>query len=100
MIDAQDEWDGSARILGGMTGSEVARAVVVLKNGKRITIHPRRLSNRLRKRHTWLRAIRYFVRYYPPGSPAASIRLFSATHRLLYKGHFFEGGIEAIGVIG
>jgi hypothetical protein len=68
--------------------------VLTTNKGSHVTIHPKLPPRRLRKRFIWLRNMRYFIRYYPPGQHVRVARLFNSQGDLLYKARGWEGGFE------
>jgi hypothetical protein len=48
-----------------------------------IVVHPKLPPPALRERFVWLRNVRYFVRYYPPGEHVRVARLLNAQGELI-----------------
>lgn len=92
-IEASDDLleDGSYRVVSGTVNGEVARVVFTLSNNKRLAIHPKSPSERLRRKVAWLHNARYFVDYYLPEAFITGVATFSATGQLLYRDKTFEG---------
>lgn len=82
--------DGSDRVFSGMVEGEAVKLVATLSNDKRLVIHPKLPSAKLRRNVGWLRGIRYFVSYYPPEGFVTAVRTFDRAGTLLYRDRTFE----------
>lgn len=89
--DDQESLDGTERVVSGFTGREVVTVAMAMSDGKRVEVHPKFPSKKLRRNFVWLRSFRYFVRYYPPGSAVESVSLFNKAGVLLYRTSLKEG---------
>lgn len=97
-IDARDESSNSERVFGGAVGGRVTRIVVQLSNGGPLTIRPELPAQRLRKKFVWLRNVRYAMRFYPAGSHATKVTLYSADGKVVEKLSPIEGAFAGPGV--
>jgi hypothetical protein len=82
-INAQDESAGSSRVFYGAVGKRVKSVGLTMSKGGRVVVHPKLPPLALRRRFVWLRNVRYFVRYYPPGDHVQTARLLNAQGGLL-----------------
>lgn len=91
MIQAQDEGTDSGRVRYGAVGVGVRKVVLTMSNGDQVLIHPKLFPLSMRERFSWLRGVRYFLRYYPAGEHVRVARLFDATGGLVRDERGSEG---------
>lgn len=91
-VDASDNLlsDGSDRVFSGFVGGEVTRVLVTLSNNKHLVIHPKLPPPKLRRGVTWLRNLRYFVRYYRPEGFVTGVASFDRSGLLVSRDKSFE----------
>jgi hypothetical protein len=94
-ISARDENDGSVRTFYGAAGERVRTIVLMMSNGENLTIHPKLPRMQFRKRFVWLRNMRYFVRYYPPGHHVRAATLLNSRGEVIEKRGGEEGSFDA-----
>jgi hypothetical protein len=90
-IGARDESSNSERVLGGMVGGRVARIVVQMSSGGPLTIQPKLPAKKLREKFVWLRNVRYAMRFYPAGSHATKVTLYTADGKVVERVSAIEG---------
>jgi len=83
--------DGSDRAFIGFVGGEVTKVLVTLSNNKHLVIHPKLPRPKLRRHVTWLRDVRYFVRFYRPEGFVTGVASFDRAGLLVSRDKTFEG---------
>lgn len=82
-ISARDEVEKTDRAFSGVTGARVKSVIMTTNSGQHYTISPRLPDKRLRRHFVWLRNMRYFIRYYPAGQSAKTVRLLDSNGKLI-----------------
>jgi hypothetical protein len=82
--------DGSDRVFSGFVGGDAVKLIATLSDNKRLVIHPKLPSAKLRRQVGWLRGVRYFVDYYRPEGFVTAIRTFDRAGTLLFRDKSFE----------
>lgn len=90
-IGAQDESSNSERVFAGAVGGRVTRIIVQMSSGGPLTIRPKLPAKRLREKFVWLRNVRYIMRFYPAGSYATKVTLYSADGKVVERLRPVEG---------
>jgi hypothetical protein len=93
-IAAGDEVARVGRVFSGMTSGTTRSVVVHTWEGKTIVIHPKRPVMAMRRRHEWLKNLKYFVRFYPRGDHVRVAEGFDAGHTRLFRVAGSEGAFE------
>lgn len=97
-IGARDELANSERVFGGMVGGQVTRIVVQRSSGAPLTIQPKLPAKKLREKYVWLRNVRYAMRFYPAGSHATKVTLYSADGKVVERVSPIEGAFTGPGI--
>ena len=97
-IGARDESSNSERVFGGMVGARVKRIVVQMSSGGSLAIRPTLPAKNLREKFVWLRNVRYVMRFYPAGSHATNVSLYSADGKVVERVSPIEGAFTGPGV--
>lgn len=93
-ISARDEVEDAERVVGGIVGSRVRSIEFVMSKGSRIVTHPRLPTQKQRRRFTWLRNMRYFLRFYPTGRRVKAVRLLDKSRKTIFAEGFSEGVVN------
>lgn len=93
-IVARDTTEGAERAVGGVVGARIRTVEFVMSKGPRLEIHPRLPARNLRERFTWLRNMRYFLRFYPTGRSVKTVRLLDRFGKVIFTSRAAEGAIE------
>lgn len=83
-IDRHPESD-----LSGITRRRVAKLVVKMSDGERLTVYPKPAPRRLRKRLPWLRGLRFFDVFFPADQEPKLVTALNRTGHVLarHKNH-------------
>jgi hypothetical protein len=84
-IASFDEQGTSGGVFTGVTGGEVAAVEVTMSSGRRIEVRPRAATTALREKASWLRQMRYFMRFYPSGEHVVAVKLLGHRGELIYR---------------
>jgi hypothetical protein len=96
-IAAGDEVARVGRAFSGMTSGAAKCVVLHTVKGRTIVIHPKRPAIALRRRHEWLRNVKYFVRFYPQHDHVSVAEGYGAGHIRLFRVAGSEGAFEGSG---
>jgi len=97
-IGARDEMASSGRVFGGTVSGRVTRIVARMSSGEPLTIRPKLPAQKLRDKFVWLRNVRYAMRFYPAGSHATKVTLYSADGKVVEQLGSQEGEFIGPGV--
>jgi hypothetical protein len=78
-------------VFSGFVEGEAVKLVATLSDNRRLVIHPKLPSAKLRRQVSWLRGVRYFVAYYPPEGFVTGLMTFDRVGTLLYRDKTWEG---------
>lgn len=94
-ISAQDEASKSVRAFSGIVGARVKEIELhVGPSGGTVVVRPRLPSSELRRKYSWLRNFRFFVRFLPTSSPIRVAKLINAKGEVMLSERPFEGIFE------
>ena len=93
-FSGSDANEGSERVFAGAAGVRVKSLLLTLGNGQQIRIHPLLPTLALRKQFVWLRDMRYFVQFYPPGPHVRLVTARNFKRRIVGKSGGEEGFFE------
>jgi hypothetical protein len=93
-ISAQDDVEGTQRAFSGIAGVRAGAIAVSTSGGEEFTIHPKLPREQLRKRFVWLRNVKYFIRFYPPGQHVKIAKVLNSRGEVISRAAAFEGEFE------
>lgn len=93
-IAASDEVARVGRAFSGMTSGKTRSVLLRTWEGRTIVLHPKRPAVAMRRKHVWLRNLKYFVRFFPRGDHVRVAEGYGAGHTRLFKVAGSEGAFE------
>lgn len=93
-LGAQDDGNAQVHAFSGVAGIRVTKVVLFLGDGSQVVVHPQLPSGALRAKFDWIKNLRYFVSFLPPGNPVKRATVRDANGQVISVVHGQDGAFD------
>jgi hypothetical protein len=93
-LSGQDQSAVGERVFGAIASAEARTILLHLSSGGKLVSSAKAVPKELREKYSWLRGLRYLVRFYPPGEHVVSVTVMDGHGKVIDKLHGLDGDFD------